>query len=78
MLHEFINEFRPSYMREHNMKLSNIVNVSELGQNLRLRILKYVTETKGVPSRELGITPSYLNMLKHSKRRTTEDLTKNF
>jgi len=52
--------------------LSKIFEI--LDQDMRHKLLIYLNDAKRISHRKLGISPSYLYLLKRGKRRITDDL----
>ena len=54
----------------------NLVDLNELSEDVKVKIVKYVTEVKKISSRDLGYTPQLINMVKHGKVRPSDELVK--
>ncbi len=51
-----------------------LVDLDSIPEDVRVKIVRYVTERKGVSARELGYTPQLINMIKHGKARVSNEL----
>ena len=51
-----------------------LVDFQKLGQEQRYRIFEYLVKVKEIGSRDLDVTPSYMNMVKNRKRPITDKL----
>ena len=51
-----------------------LLDLEEINDEQRSIILRFVTEKKGIKPRDLGITPRYMNMLRHGKARISDSI----
>ena len=51
-----------------------LYDLSRISNDVRVRIINYVMEVKGVRARDLGVTINLISMIRSGKRRVTEDL----
>jgi integrase len=51
-----------------------LININNIGNEERVRIINYVMEQKHVRAKDLGVTINLISMVRSGKRRVTEDL----
>jgi len=51
-----------------------LININNISNEERVRIINYVMEQKGVRAKDLGVTINLISMIRSGKRRVTEDL----
>jgi len=51
-----------------------LININNISNEERVKIINYVMEQKGVRARDLGVTINLISMIRSGKRRVTEDL----
>ena len=51
-----------------------LINISNISNEERVKIINYVMENKGIRARDLGVTINLISMVRSGKRRVTEDL----
>jgi hypothetical protein len=51
-----------------------LINIGNIKNEERVKIINYVIEQKGVRARDLGVTINLISMIRSGKRRVTEDL----
>ncbi|MGC8543747.1 MAG: tyrosine-type recombinase/integrase [Vulcanisaeta sp.] len=51
-----------------------LLDLSRIDNNTRVKIINYIMENKGVRARDLGVTLNLISMIRSGKRRVTEDL----
>jgi antitoxin component HigA of HigAB toxin-antitoxin module len=50
-----------------------LINIGNIKNEERVKIINYVMEQKGVRARDLGVTINLISMIRSGKRRVTED-----
>ncbi|BDR92657.1 hypothetical protein [Vulcanisaeta souniana] len=55
-----------------------LYELSGISNDVRVRIINYVMEQKGVKARDLGVTLNLISMIRSGKRRVTEDLLRGY
>ena len=50
------------------------IDIGEIKDEDRLGILNYVVVKKGVKPHDLGVTPQYINAIRHGRKRVSDDL----
>jgi integrase len=51
-----------------------LININNISNEERVKIINYVMEAKGIRARDLGVTINLISMIRSGKRRVTEDL----
>ncbi|WP_054858038.1 hypothetical protein [Vulcanisaeta sp. JCM 16159] len=51
-----------------------LYDLSKIPNDVRVKIINYVMESKRVRARDLGVTLNLISMIRSGKRRVTEDL----
>jgi integrase len=51
-----------------------LININNISNEERVKIINYVMEVKGIRARDLGVTINLISMIRSGKRRVTEDL----
>jgi len=51
-----------------------LINISSITNEERVKIINYVMEAKGIRARDLGVTINLISMIRSGRRRVTEDL----
>jgi integrase len=51
-----------------------LINIGNIRNEERVRIINYVMEAKGIRAKDLGVTINLISMIRSGKRRVTEDL----
>jgi len=51
-----------------------LINIGNIKNEERVKIINYVMEAKGVRARDLGVTINLISMVRSGRRRVTEDL----
>jgi len=51
-----------------------LINIGNIRNEERVKIINYVMEAKGIRARDLGVTINLISMIRSGKRRVTEDL----
>jgi len=51
-----------------------LINIGNIKNEERVKIINYIMENKGVRARDLGVTINLISMIRSGKRRVTEDL----
>ena len=51
-----------------------LINIGNIRNEERVKIINYVMETKGIRAKDLGVTINLISMIRSGKRRVTEDL----
>jgi integrase len=51
-----------------------LININNISNEERVKIINYVMENKGIRARDLGVTINLISMIRSGKRRVTEDL----
>mgnify|MGYP001773652076 CR=1 FL=1 len=52
----------------------SLVDLTKIAQEQRVKIIEYVQLQKNIPSTELGVSATYLWMIRRGMRRVTDDL----
>jgi integrase len=51
-----------------------LININNISNEERVKIINYVMENKGIRARDLGVTINLISMVRSGRRRVTEDL----
>jgi len=51
-----------------------LININNISNEERVKIINYVMEAKGIRARDLGVTINLISMIRSGRRRVTEDL----
>jgi len=51
-----------------------LININNISNEERVKVINYVMENKGIRARDLGVTINLISMIRSGRRRVTEDL----